>query len=131
MGKTKSGGTPRSSVGRITKQYLAAGVIAPLSPSIKQSKIKDSARAKLVRYAIESVGSRVTGDPVRRGHDALIPCDADSRVEGLLRKRLMATGFRNGIRLHRVGDHLWIQFLDRSARVGRPVDSDTRNAPKS
>jgi hypothetical protein len=55
MGKSKSDGTPSSRVSKTSQRRQASrngfarGVIVPLSPSIKQSKTKDSARAKLVR----------------------------------------------------------------------------------
>jgi hypothetical protein len=108
MGNTKPQRSTLSSVAtttsrsrRASRHRVPAGIIAPLNPSIRQSEIRDSPRVKRVRYAVESVGSRVTGDLVRRGHHALIPCDADSTVEDLLRERLMASGFRSGTKLHR------------------------------
>jgi hypothetical protein len=113
-------------------QRWAQGIIAPLAPSIRDSRgtkpgkleTRDSHRAKLVRYAVESVGSKVSGDPVfQRGHKFLISCDANPTIEKLLVKRLKAS-LGDGTKLHRIDGRLWIQFLDRSARVGRPSDTE-------
>lgn len=134
MGKVKSHEPTQSSVGttshsrRASRHRVPAGIIAPLSPpirqpSIRQSAIRDSHRTKLVRYAVESVGSRVTGDPVRRGQNALIPCDADATVEDLLRRRLMATSI--GHKMHRHGDRLlWIEFRDKSGAPRHSLPKD-------
>ena len=91
---------------------FGGGIISPLSPPIGGSNSTDSRRARLVRYAVESVGSRVIGDVARYGEKAFIKCDAVSDVEDFLRRRVMASGIRD-IKFHRHGPKvLFIQFRD-------------------
>jgi hypothetical protein len=90
-----------------------AGIIVPLSPSITQVKFKDSHRAKLMRYAIESVGSRVIGEVVRHRDKAFITCHADPALEDLLKKQIMACGILHNVKLIRFSHQkLLIQFPD-------------------
>jgi hypothetical protein len=104
---------------------FGGGIISPLSPPIRGSKSKDSHRAKLVRHAVESVGSRVLDDVVRDGEKAFIKCDAHSDVEDRLRRRIIASGIRNNIKFHRYGPKLlFIQFRDfsKAPRTKMPED---------
>jgi len=128
MGRTKAHNAALSTAtttnGRKAFRYSShAGVVAPLNPPIRQSRIRNSHQIKLVRYAVESVGSKVIGDAVMRGDDAFIRCNADSGAETLLRSRLMATSI--GCKMHRFSDdQLWIQFRDkhRAPRFSLPKD---------
>ena len=131
---------------RVIRQSCPQGVVTPLEPSIRDSRrgvrvsaatttgdskhgqleIRDSHRAKLVRYGVESVGFKVTGEAVyQRGNRVLIPCNANAAVEDRLLKRLKVS-LGNRTKLHRIGDRLWIEFLDRSGRVGRPQETEDR-----